>query len=135
VLYLAGVAKEGPCSAAEVAEALGVPERYLARVLNDLARAGILVSTRGRHGGFRLARPAGALSLADAVAPFRPEQRPRPCLLMDRPCGLGEPCIAHERWLGVADGVRDFFERTTVADLLGGGSAGRGTGAIMGGGG
>jgi Rrf2 family protein len=117
VLYMARRGQEST-PAAEIAEFLGLPEKYLAHVLNDLAGSGIVESTRGRHGGFRLARPAEALTLVEVVAPFDPTGQPRPCLLQDRLCGLGEPCVAHERWMGVAADVRSFFERTTVADLL-----------------
>lgn len=114
------LAREGDetCPASELAASLGVPEHYLARVLNGLAQAGVIASVRGRHGGFALARPADTLTLAEVVAPFRPDVQPHPCLLYDRPCNAAEPCIAHERWQSVAAGVRDFFDRTTVADLL-----------------
>lgn len=118
VLHLAGQPAGAATSAIHVAADIDVPERYLSRVLNALAHAGVLRSTRGAHGGFRLARPAAALTLADVVAPFDAVGDPPQCLLRDQPCGTGEPCLAHEEWHGVASAVRSFFQRTTVASVL-----------------
>jgi Rrf2 family protein len=53
--------------AARLAEFHGVPAAYLAKHLQALANAGVLESVPGRHGGYRLARPAAAISLLDVV--------------------------------------------------------------------
>jgi Rrf2 family protein len=50
-----------------IAAAAGVPERFLLKLLKRLASAGVLVSVRGVHGGYQLARPAGRISLLDVV--------------------------------------------------------------------
>ena len=105
-------------SASDLAAFLGLPVKYLGAVLNDLAHAGVLVSSRGRRGGFRLARPASELTLAEVVAPFHPLGKPRPCVLNARPCDSDRPCAAHELWCGLTASVREFFERTTIEDLL-----------------
>jgi DNA-binding IscR family transcriptional regulator len=43
---------------------------------------------------------------------------------MDRPCNPDEPCVAHDRWKRIAAETRDFFDQTTVAELLEGADAG-----------
>ncbi len=53
--------------AAEIAEASGVPVAFLRGILTDLRRHGLVVSRRGQHGGYRLARPAIELTVADVV--------------------------------------------------------------------
>lgn len=118
VLHLAGRPPQRLTSAAESAAAISVAERYLARVLNALAHAGVLRSVRGPHGGFRLALPASQLTLAEVVAPFDAVGDPPQCLLRNQRCGTGEPCLAHAGWNAVAAGVRAYFQETTVADLL-----------------
>lgn len=119
VLYLADRPGAEPTSATEAAEALGVPERYLARVLNALSHEGVLTSTRGAQGGFRLARDPGELTLAAVVAPFDAVGEPPQCLLRKERCGEGQSCIAHRHWHDLATRVRLFFQETTIADLLG----------------
>ena len=105
-------------AAAAMGERLGIPVRYLSRVLNALARAGILDSVRGPHGGFRLARSPAELTLAAVVAPFDAVGDTPSCLLRDQRCGVGEPCMAHQRWHGIAGEVRRFFQETTIAALV-----------------
>ena len=105
-------------NAQDAAEALDVPAKYMARVLNALAHAGVVTSARGAHGGFRLAIPAAELTLAEVVAPFDAVGDAPQCLLRDQLCDHCAPCFAHQEWQHVAGHVRDFFRNTTIADLL-----------------
>jgi len=123
VLYVAGRDQPGPVRVDEIAAALHCPRNYLSKTLHALAHAGVLQSTRGPKGGFRLAEPAERLPLARVIAPFEPATARR-CLVGRPDCGGAHPCLAHHRWEGVAGAVTDFFEQTTVADLLSGSSGG-----------
>jgi Rrf2 family protein len=101
----------------EIADAANAPPRYLAKILGQLAREGILDSTRGPSGGFRLAARRDALSLSDIVEVFE-RAEPRRCLLGHGICGSNPDCSVHERWLPIATSMGEFFGRTTIADLL-----------------
>ncbi len=106
-----------PVGAGRLAGELGVPPNYLSKTLHQLSRAGVLDSTRGRLGGFRLARPAGRITLLEVVRPFDPIPAGRACLLGLPVCSDRTACPAHRKWKRVAEQVADFFSRTTVADL------------------
>lgn len=56
-----------PLTAEEVAGAQGIPSRFLGSILTDLRRAGLVTSRRGTDGGYRLARPAREISVADVM--------------------------------------------------------------------
>lgn len=101
----------------EVADAIYAPPRYLAKILGQLAREGVLESTRGPAGGFRLAQKRERVSLARIVAVFEPTTRPR-CLLGHGICGQNLSCPVHDRWAPIARSMSDFFAHTTIADLL-----------------
>jgi Rrf2 family protein len=58
---------ERPLTAEEVAEAQGIPARFLGSIMTDLRRAGLVTSRRGNDGGYRLARPAQQISVADVM--------------------------------------------------------------------
>jgi Rrf2 family protein len=118
VLYLAAEQRDGPFTVGHIAEALDIPRNYLSKTLHLLARAGVLHSSRGKHGGFRLARPASALSLAEVVAPFNGPTGARICLLGRVACSDSDPCPAHGRWKSVSTEVSTFFRETMVSDLL-----------------
>jgi Rrf2 family protein len=116
VLYLAQAGR-GATPVTDLSRALGIPANYLAKTLSRLARAGILASTRGKHGGFTLAKPATRVTVEAVVAPFDPVGR-RHCLLGNRVCSDRTACEAHESWAPVSDRMADFFRTTTIADIL-----------------
>ena len=102
----------------DISTILGIPANYLGKILHALAREGILESSRGKHGGFRLAVPPEQISLLQIVSLFDSlGEKPR-CLLGRMECSSEHPCAAHGRWKGVADQVTAFFNETTVSDLL-----------------
>jgi len=116
-LYLA----EHPAGSARVgdlAAALEVPQNYLSKTLHQLAKAGILTSTRGKHGGFRLARPSGEIRLLEIVAPFERFTDARQCLLGSTVCSDQSPCAAHSRWKEVKERSNAFFRDTSLKDLI-----------------
>lgn len=106
----------------DIADALDVPRNYLSKTLHRLARARILTSSRGPTGGFQLARSPEKITLAEVAAPFSPMGE-RACLLGQPACGDDRPCAAHSRWKLVAEQAEEFFNHTTIADLLAHGSS------------
>jgi Rrf2 family protein len=68
---LAGQADREPLTASRLAERQGVSMAYVGAILNELRREGLVVNERGRHGGYRLARPATQISVGDVVAALR----------------------------------------------------------------
>lgn len=117
VLYLAEHGADRAVQVGEMARALGLPQNYLSKTLHQLARAGVLASTRGKAGGFRLAVPPERLVLHRVVAPFGDVEERRRCLLGRTQCSDRHACAAHTRWKEVAERVSTFFRETTVADL------------------
>ena len=101
----------------EVADAVEAPRNYLAKILGLLAKSGILESTRGPSGGFRLAKDPADVSLADVVAEFELVDQRR-CLLGHGVCGQNPSCTAHQRWAPIAQSMDRFFDHTTLEDLL-----------------
>lgn len=115
VLHIAS--HESPARVTQIATAIGVPQNYLAKTLNQLVRVGILASTRGPAGGFQLAMPAEEITLERIVSAFT-GMRVRRCLLGLGTCGEVQDCAAHARWSPLGAQVREFFATTRVTDLL-----------------
>lgn len=72
VLHIANRADDKPVQGKEIAEAYEIPFDYLLKILQMLARGGVLRSVRGRSGGFLLGRPAGEITVADIVGVLEP---------------------------------------------------------------
>jgi Rrf2 family transcriptional regulator, iron-sulfur cluster assembly transcription factor len=120
VIELARSESEGWEGAGRLAHRLGVSPTYLAKLMQTLAREGVLESHRGKIGGFRLARPAGEIRLLEVVAPFDDLTPGRRCLLGRSSCSDRAPCAVHHRWKSVAERMAEFFRETTVGELLDG---------------
>jgi Rrf2 family protein len=101
----------------EVAAACSAPPRYLAKLLADLSREGLLDSTRGPNGGYRIAKRERVATLADIASVFEPVE-PRRCLLGHGVCGECPDCAVHDRWAPIARSIDEFFDRTTARDLV-----------------
>ena len=119
LLHLAEQGSGAQVPAASMAKALSVPGTYLAKVLQRLAREGILESTRGAGGGYRLTLDPSRLTVADAVAPFQELRAAETCLL-GGPCDLDNPCSAHARRTAWNAAALEILQKTTLADLLSG---------------
>jgi len=116
-LHLAQQPAGTSVSAAQMALQLSLPGEYLAKVLHRLSRAGILASTRGSRGGYRLTVRPEELSVDQIVAPFDEIKPPKSCL-MGGPCNEDNPCPAHQRRLEWNRVRRGLLADTNLTDLL-----------------
>jgi len=116
-LYLAANSNGRAVPTSEIAERLEAPADYLAKVLRELRRHGLLTSTRGAHGGYRLALAPPEMTVADVVEPFDGFEAPKSCPPRFR-SGRGVRCTAHARRLEWIEAQRKILRETTVADLL-----------------
>jgi Rrf2 family protein len=117
MLQLAKRSSSGDYSLLEdVAKEGRLPKNFLAKIFQDLARAGLLESRRGRSGGYALARSADRITLMDIVAsiqdPF-PEQSH--CVLRPGACTAESPCVLHDSVVKWEELIRKRLEETTLA--------------------
>lgn len=116
VVYLA--AQNGkPSVNHDIATAMQVPVGYMAKVLQNLRRAGLVKSQRGLRGGFLLARPAADITILDVVNSVDPVPRILKC-----PLGLKEHkdllCPLHKQLDNAAALVEQVFGDHTIEELL-----------------
>jgi len=116
-LYLAQRPAGSPCPIREIAQGTGLPEPFLAKVVQRLVAAGLVRGFRGPGGGVALARKPKSitlLALAGAVGDRLESQR---CVLGFRDCSEDEACPLHSRWSGVRGAIDRVLEQTTLGDL------------------
>lgn len=105
-----------PRSADLLAEQTKVPRRYLHKVLQDLARAGLVRSQGGKGGGYALDRKPEAITILDVVNAVEPLERIRSC-----PLGLPSHtalCPLHRELDKAYAATEEAFSRVTIAELL-----------------
>lgn len=102
----------------DLARATAAPANYLSKILLALGRAGLLETSRGAGGGYRLRRPAGEIFLIDVVEVFEGRRRKPTCLLFhDRECRDRGHCGAHQFWQQISMTCTGFLLTTSVAAI------------------
>jgi len=97
-----------------IAESTGIPQPYLSKIMLRLARAGLVQSKRGFRGGFRLARPAGQISVLDVADALEGPAWLGSCLLGldEKDCAL--ICPAHGFCIEEGRRIREHMSRLTL---------------------
>ena len=113
---LAGESRNGYLRTKALAQRLGLPAPYLAKVLSILSRNGFVESVRGRSGGYRLKDEAAGMTLKSVVEIFEPEALDPLCIIGNPECA-GSGCPEHRRWNDLQRSFVSVMERTTIADI------------------
>ena len=104
-------------SVRRIATRQDIPVPFLARVMVDLVSAGIVEGKTGRSGGYRLVRPATAITLLEVIEAVEGDSRRGRCVLRRGPCRLGATCGAHAVFAAGQEDVLDRFRATSIASL------------------
>ncbi len=116
-----------PVSLKAIAESEGLPLAYLERIVALLKKQGIVESTRGAHGGYRLSRDPADIRMDDVVLALEGQVAPMSCFVEDLPDGSkvlcshhddGELCATKLLWMRVQGGVLEALQRTTLHELV-----------------
>jgi Rrf2 family protein len=105
-----------PVTAAAMASGLSASEAHLAKVLQRLAKAGLVTGTRGPHGGFSLARPAREISLREVYEAIEGRLEVERCMLGSPVCSKPD-CPLGSLFARLSDDVMQTLERMTLADI------------------
>ena len=103
----------------DMARELELPANYLSKTLDRLRAAGMVEAVRGRSGGFRLARPAGTMVLADIARALDSLDAEGECLMGPGNCGDVGGCPLHHSWKAASGPAFAFLNRHTLADVAG----------------
>ena len=108
----------GFVKAERLATAQSIPLKFLENILLELRRAGIVASQRGTEGGYRLAKPAAEVSLADAIraveGPIATVRGARP----EEAEYTGAAAALGDVWIELRASMRGVLEETSLADLV-----------------
>jgi len=112
-----------------IATAQSIPQKFLENILADLRNGGLVASQRGADGGYRLARPAEEITVADVI---RVVEGPIASVRGERPDEIayeGAAVPLRDTWIELRAAMRGVLEQTTLADLVARGRVpGAGTG-------
>ena len=114
--HLARSYGEAPVTTASIAAAYGVSEAHLSKVFQRLGKAGLVKSVRGPHGGFRLARAPGKITLREIYEALDGPLGRNHCLLGKPRCGRAR-CVLGSLLTDVHQRVSEHLAGTTLAEV------------------
>ena len=114
----------GPASLAEIAAEEELPRPYLEQLVMSLRDAGLVVSTRGAHGGYELARSPSEIRMAEILRALEGPIAPMICATEDDhaahepACDRTARCSVNLLWVRIRDAISGTLEGMTLADLV-----------------
>jgi Rrf2 family protein len=121
--HLAEHAAEGACSAKDVAESYGIPPEALAKILQRLAKAGLLHSQHGINGGYTLARDAHEISAYEVIRAIDGPLFITACITVRGECDQTERCTIREPLRKVNQSIEDVLKSIKIAEMTEGNDA------------
>jgi len=102
----------------EIAEDQAISLKYLENILSSLKSAGLVISERGKKGGYALSRSPAEISLYDVLSPLEDSLGFVHCTEADRGCDRLEVCATREVWRSLKEATDRILKGTSLQDLL-----------------
>jgi len=117
VLYLAKQEDGKVSMLSAIAKAQDVPPRFLAKIFQALAKAGVVRSHRGAKGGFSLARPAAEVTIKDVIEAVEGPIFLNICLAAPGECDRDHVCPMHAVWEEAQQKMMEVLARTSFGEM------------------
>jgi Rrf2 family transcriptional regulator, iron-sulfur cluster assembly transcription factor len=114
---LAGVPEGKYAMVKNIAEQEQIPSHFLAKILQQLARKGLLRSSKGPTGGFALRIEPEDIRLLDIVEALDGLAPYQQCASGLSECSDDQPCSMHDGWIALRTRIMDYLAKNTIADL------------------
>jgi Rrf2 family protein len=118
VLYLASKGVGVICNRKQIAAEMDIPDQFLGKIAQQLARAGFLEIVQGAKGGLKLAVAPQNLTLLDVVEAVIGEIFLNDCVVRPESCQRSQACSVHRVWDTARNQLRDTLRDATFASLL-----------------
>jgi Rrf2 family protein len=117
VLYLCQQPEGSVCLLSEISERQRIPPSFLSKIFQNLARAGIVASSRGTGGGFTLIKNPRDISLLDVVEAIEGQISLNMCLSNGQTCENRPTCAVHFVWREAQNHLLDLLKKKNFAEL------------------
>lgn len=101
----------------EIAEFEGISQKYLEQLVRPLIKAGLVVGTRGKNGGYSLAKVRECITAGDILRAVEGTTIPVACSALESGCERGNTCNAVRFWAGLDRVIEEYVDGVTLADL------------------
>jgi Rrf2 family protein len=101
----------------DISKAQRISEKYLGRLMSSMVSAGLVISRRGKNGGFTLAKSPVEISILNILRSVEGPVAPAPCLDASQSCRESEDCVTREVWAKVKVALTSLLDGITLEEL------------------
>ena len=111
--------EEGFVALKDIAESQQISKKYLEQIIPELSRAGLLATSRGAQGGYKLSKSAERYTVAEILKATEGPFAAVSCLATEENlCPRKEECLTLPLWIGLQKVVDNYFESITLKDVV-----------------
>ena len=104
-------------NAKTISEIFDIPYKYLTRIMPQLVGAGLIVSIRGREGGYSLKKESSLISIIDILHAVKESIHSSRCILKAGNCDANNKCALHDSWKAPKHSIKTMFNQTTLESI------------------
>jgi Rrf2 family protein len=100
--------------ATDLSEALSIPYKFLTKIMTEIVKSGLVISTRGREGGYSFAKPPSEIIISEILDIFHDAIRDEQCVLGIGFCDNVCKCALHDQWMEPKLLLQKMFRESTL---------------------
>ena len=117
--YMADQKDSGLMNATELAETLHIPYKFLTKIMTELVKAGLVISIRGREGGYKFKKKTSEIMVSDILDVFNDSVKDEQCVLGIGFCNGMCKCALHDQWMEPKHLLQKMFRESSLEDIAG----------------
>jgi len=106
-------------NATQLAETLQIPYKFLTKIMTEIVKSGLVVSIRGREGGYKFEKPTSEIIISEILDIFHDSIKKEQCVLGIGFCNGLCKCALHDQWMEPKLLMQKMFEQSSLADIAG----------------
>ena len=117
--YMADQKDSGLMNATELAATLYIPYKFLTKIMTELVKAGLVISIRGREGGYKFKKKTSEIMVSDILDVFNDSVKDEQCVLGIGFCNGICKCALHDQWMEPKHLLQKMFRESSLEDIAG----------------
>ena len=117
--YITDKKELGLISASEITDALVISYKFLTKIMTELVQADLVISIRGRDGGYKLSRDPSQIMVEDILKLFNDSVKDEQCVLGIGFCNGMCKCALHDQWMEPKILLQKMFRESSLKDIAG----------------
>lgn len=117
--YMADYKDSKLLNATELSETLLIPYKFLTKIMTEVVKSGLVISIRGRDGGYSFAKPPSEIMVSEILAIFHDSIKDEECVLGIGFCNGMCKCALHDQWMEPKHLMQKMFQESTLEEIAG----------------